>query len=633
MEQAPFSIQLFSPDGRTVRVNRAWEKLWGIDADQIFDYNVLEDPQLEAKGVVASLRRAFSGVPVEIPAVEYDTNVSVPHLTQGPGTRRWVSAVAYPLLGAAGEVQEVVLIHQDITARKLAEEALQKSEAQLRFIADQVPVHIVKVDAALRFTFVNSSYAGRFGLRPEQIVGRRVSEIVGATGLESFRAHVEASLRGERVEFEQQVPYEQIGPRWIHATCVPEFDAAGSVSGVIAVLQDITARKLGEESLHAAKEAAEASSRAKDNFLAALSHELRTPLTPILMTAAILREDQRLPEDVRAEMAMVERNVALEARLIDDLLDLTRITHGKLVLRTELCDLHLLLGFAIEMVQDEAHERKVEIVPALAAHHHFIIADPVRVQQVLWNLLRNAVKFSVPGGRIDVRSRDASSSSGRREVEVHVSDNGVGFEPRDAEIIFEPFQQATSGEHRFGGLGLGLAIARGIVELHGGRIHATSAGPGRGASFTVALPAGPAGVPPRVMPSKAGNQPAQPVTPRRPLHLLVVEDHLPTIRVLTRMLEKIGHKVVAVGTVTAAQAAARAMSFDAVLSDIGLPDGSGLDLMSELRQTYGLRGVALSGYGMEEDLRVSRAAGFEAHLVKPVDPNELKMILARIAGD
>ncbi len=393
-------------------------------------------------------------------------------------------------------------------------------------------------------------------------------------------------------------------------------------------------RRVAEAALAAEKERAEGASRAKDDFIAALSHELRTPLTPVLMAAAELCNDERLPDDVRTELRMIERNISLEARLIDDLLDLTRIAKGKLKLREELCDVHSIIGLAVEIVRDEAQSKPVAIAVDLAARRSGLRGDPARLQQVFWNMLRNAIKFTPTGGRIAIRTRD--ETDGRLRIEV--VDTGIGLTADSLESIFRPFEQASpEAEHRFGGLGLGLAIARAIVDLHGGVIRAESDGVGLGTTFVVELPRVTDQVTGVTVP---GTQPAthdEALLPgmrdaAKPMRLLLVEDHEPTLAVMKRLLIRAGHHVVTASSVAAAVAAAEAGQFDLVISDLGLPDGTGLEVITKLRSVQPqLRGIALSGYGMETDLHRSMEAGFERHLVKPVDFDQLRCALREVA--
>lgn len=402
----------------------------------------------------------------------------------------------------------------------------------------------------------------------------------------------------------------------------------GLLSGLMWwAVQKVAAK---EEALRIAKDEAEAASRAKDNFLAQLSHELRTPLTPVLMSASVLRDDETVPAPVREQLAMIVRNVGLEARLIDDLLDLTRIARGKLALRAEPCDLHSLLGNVVQIVREDAREKRVDLALELAAHRSHLTGDPARLQQVFWNLLRNAVKFTPAGGHIRLSSHDGACSNGDEKEGrfcVTVSDDGIGFNPAAAARLFQPFEQ--DGANNAGGLGLGLAIAHAIVELHGGEIHGESPGRGHGATFTVELP-GAIATP--AAETRDGRLALAETPHEAPMRLLLVEDHAATLEVLSRLLQKAGHLVTTATTVADARTAAASERFDAVISDLGLPDGTGIELMEHLRATHGLTGIALSGYGMEEDLRRSREAGFATHLVKPVDVSELHRALRVLAS-
>ncbi|HYX26396.1 MAG TPA: ATP-binding protein, partial [Thermoanaerobaculia bacterium] len=352
--------------------------------------------------------------------------------------------------------------------------------------------------------------------------------------------------------------------------------------------------------------AAQAANLAKDQFLATLSHELRTPLTPVMAVISSLERNAALPETARRSLAMVRRNVELEARLIDDLLDLTRISRGKLELSRRRTDLRQLVEQAVETccVEAEASGR-LRIVRELADADHVAWADPPRLSQVFWNLLNNALKFTPAGGTVTVRSRveapspAAPADAETGEVVVQVCDTGVGIRPGALGHIFNAFEQGDLGTaRRFGGLGLGLAISKAIVELHGGRLSAESEGIGRGATFTVRLPVGRRSQ----QAAEAGHgerrRAGREETSRRPLHLLLVEDHTDTAEALAALLEGLGYRVTVAATVAGALAAAGAAEetadgIDLVISDLGLPDGSGLDLMRELARRHRLSGIAL----------------------------------------
>lgn len=381
----------------------------------------------------------------------------------------------------------------------------------------------------------------------------------------------------------------------------------------------------------------EAANRAKDHFLATLSHELRTPLTPVLAVASRLQAEDELSAGLRASLAMIRRNVELEARLIDDLLDLTRITRGRLELHCEPTDLRQVIQHALETC-DERELAARSLVQDLVAEEHLVWGDPSRLSQVFWNLLSNALKFTPPGGTIHLRSyrelpAGAAAEQGVRQLVVEVSDSGVGVDPEALPRIFDAFDQGEAGTgRRFGGLGLGLAISRAIVELHGGRLTALSAGRNRGATFTMRLPLSAAASGMERAAEGAVKGPWRAAAAPRALHVLVVEDHVDTAEAVATLLQSIGHRVTVAGTVAAALAAAESSLPDLVISDLGLPDGGGDDLMRALAGRYpGLRGIVLSGYGMEADVARSRDAGFAVHLVKPVTLEELRAAIERLA--
>ena len=418
--------------------------------------------------------------------------------------------------------------------------------------------------------------------------------------------------------------------RWFLSRAIPIRDESGKVLHWFGTNTDVTEQLELSEQLGFAKDEAEEANQAKDQFLAALSHELRTPLTPVLMSAAAMRADERLPAEFRSDAAMIERNIELESRLIEDLLDLTRITHGKLTLRRELCDAHALAQYALEIIRDDAEAKGVQITLHLEATHSGLDADPARLQQVFWNLLRNALKFTPTGGSITLTSRNTPPMD---DLVVEVRDTGIGFEPEEATRLFRPFDQVgREGYHQFGGgLGLGLSIAKAIVDAHGGNIQATSPGTGKGATFSVELPrateapAMKSDMTPSASSSDSGTGEgsSSPGTTAA-VRVLLVEDHEPTLVMLQKLLSRRGHAVTTAGSVAAGVSAMEEGPYHVVISDLGLPDGTGLQLMQQLLAIdSGLRGIALSGYGMEEDLLRSREAGFQKHLVKPVNLDQL----------
>lgn len=400
-----------------------------------------------------------------------------------------------------------------------------------------------------------------------------------------------------------------------------EVDFLQTLCHVVAMAWE---RFAAEDAMLQAKETAERANRAKDEFLAALSHELRTPLNPVLLLSSELLQRGDLPPELQSEIATIRRNVQLEARLIDDLLDLTRITRGKLSLDLQPVSVHRILEEALDVVHSDFATKGVQLISSFTAPEDAVLADATRLQQVFWNVLRNAVKFTPRGGTVTVSTR---ADVGR--IEVQITDTGAGIPPAQLDKIFNAFQQGERG-HQFGGLGLGLAIARSIIEMHRGAIRAHSAGPNHGATFTIELPVykgAPAQTEP--VPSSAG---ALANAAPSGLHILLVEDHEPTRATLKKLLERRRHRVTAAEDLATARELAAADRFDLLLSDLGLPDGDGADLMRELAARSGLPGIALSGFGMDEDLRRSASAGFFAHLVKPVDIGVLDRTMAALSS-
>ena len=389
-------------------------------------------------------------------------------------------------------------------------------------------------------------------------------------------------------------------------------------------LTDLTERREIEQKLALQRVLAEAAVTSKELFFGMLSHELRTPLTPLVaLLEDLAAEPGRSPEDLAA-LALMRRNLDLETHLIDDLLDLTRVTGGKLQLHRETTDVHLCLRQAIEICQPDIDAKELQLAIELDAPRHFVDGDASRLQQIFWNLIKNAVKFTPVGGRIAIETRSAEAS----RLTVEFRDTGVGIDPRPLLHLFEPFFQVQHAlKQRAGGLGLGLAICKAITEAHGGTLTAASAGLGKGATFcvelaTVAEPSA------KLLsgPAADASTPAR----REDLRLLLVEDHDDTRKVLARLLNRRGYKVEAARNAQEARSLSSERTFDLIISDIALPDASGCDLLKELGTKHKLRGIAMSGFGSDTDLAQSRAAGFLEHLVKPIDARALDTAIQRV---
>jgi PAS domain S-box-containing protein len=369
-------------------------------------------------------------------------------------------------------------------------------------------------------------------------------------------------------------------------------------------IRDVTERKRYEEQLRRAEEAG----IAKDRFIAMLSHELRTPLTPVLATVAYLETRLDLPKELHGEIALIRRNVEMEAHLIDDLLDLTRIGQGKLELHPEIVDVRVVIRTALQVCQIEIDAKKLEVSLALRADSHLVWADPARLQQVFWNLIKNAVTYTPSDGRITIGSADTGAS----RLAVEVADTGSGIAKEDLQRIFEPFEQGPrSASRRHGGLGLGLAIARTLVEMQGGSLTAANRDEGCGSVFRVELDTIPA-LPDQDLPTDPDLRAHE-----DSLHILFVEDNPDTLRAISLLLRSAGFVVRTAVNVSEAIASLSIHRFDLLISDIELPDGSGLEIMRYGRDSFGLQGIAFSGYATDDDVTQSIEAGFAHHLAKP----------------
>jgi signal transduction histidine kinase/CheY-like chemotaxis protein len=367
------------------------------------------------------------------------------------------------------------------------------------------------------------------------------------------------------------------------------------------------------------KSQVEAANRTKDNFLAMLSHELRTPLTPVVAALESLEHESLSAEDSKAALAMIRRNVELESQLIDDLLDLTRIAKDKLQLKFDPLDAHVIIHNVAEICRTESDARQLHVHLQLRAGAHYISADAAKFQQIIWNLLKNAIKFTAEHGDITI----SSTNPGPQVLLITVRDTGIGIEPDIMGRIFNPFEQGEhSFQQRYGGLGLGLAISKSLAQAHGGTLIAQSEGPGRGSVFVLKM---------RTIapPKDRAEAPPAPTAGTRPLRILLVEDHPDTCTALEKLLIRRGHLVAATHSMRSAMEAAARSPFDLLISDIALPDGTGVELMSYLRAITGMRGIAISGFGMNGDIERSLAAGFVEHLVKPVKLEKLEEAIAR----
>jgi two-component system CheB/CheR fusion protein len=530
----------------------------------------------------------------------------------------------------------IILSMEDITEWK----QIQETNRWLAAIVESTDDAVISENLAGTIVTCNQGATRLYGYAPEELIGQSVLNF-GPPALPEEQAKILESIQEGKTKhhYETVRPHKDGSTRDVSVTVSPVRDINGKIIGISKISRDISERKRAEiilqESLQrekTAREAAEMASRAKDDFLAVLSHELRTPLNPALLIASDSARDPDLAPQVRANFDTIRKSVELEARLIDDLLDMTRISCGKVGLEMLPRDAHAVLQEVVASLQGEMEDKHLHLQVNLKAKRHKILGDAVRLQQIFGNVLKNSVKFTPPGGKILITTT-ASKETGK--FRLNISDSGIGLTEAELKQIFASFSQgehATRTPHRFGGLGLGLAIARKLVELHDGVIHAASDGPHKGATFTVELPLTSleeTSTPPEETPPPAPAHGQKEKTARH--RILVIEDHEPTRNALRHLLVRRRHTVLTAGSLAEARALTAREKIDFVISDIGLPDGNGNDLMQELSQKFGLKGVALTGYGTEQDIQRSLTAGFVAHLTKPVRIQALEKVLSNPA--
>jgi PAS domain S-box-containing protein len=526
-------------------------------------------------------------------------------------------------------------VDKENTAKELknAEEASHWLGAIVKFSSDA----IIGKDLNGIIKSCNQGAATLFGYEIAELIGQSITILIPEEQQEEEIEILNRIRAGKRIENFETIRRRKDG-RLIEVSLMisPVIDASGQIIGASKIARDITERKYAAQKLEEsfqrekiAREKAELANRTKDNFLAALSHELRTPLNPALLIASESADNYQLPEIVRANFETIRKNIELEASLIDDLLDLTRITAGKMLLNKSTVDVHDILIDAIKTTQAEQQDKKLHLDLKFEAQHSTVAGDAVRLQQVFWNILKNAIKFTGEKGKITI----ATAIDLDNQLLIKITDTGIGMSPEEIARLFTAFSQGdhavNGGSHRFGGLGLGLAISKNLVEMHAGKIIATSAGHNQGAEFAIHLPL--AGEIKSEQKNKSGLADSQvnavSEAANADVAILLVEDHEVTRDVMAQLLRRRNYQVFLAGSIAAARELASNNKLDLLISDIGLPDGNGNDLMNELRERYGLVGIALTGYGMEEDIARGKAAGFVTHLIKPVRVQSLENAL------
>ncbi len=574
----------------------------GAAAGEVVGHDIWERfPVLDGSPTGAAYRRAMTErVPVHIE-------------DQGAYSGNWYEVIVHPW------TEGIAVYARDISKRKRAEEALRRSEERYRALS--------KASNQAVWSWDPETGAGNFDETQrwwQEITGQDPAEQAGVGWLDLVhpddREQAQASwtnsmTTGALYESEYRIKSLAGGFRFIRATGVPVLEADGRVREWIGALSDVTPARQAERELQ------EANHR-KDNFLAMLAHELRNPLAPIRNAAQVLRMAGLGPDRLEKARSMIDRQVAHMARLIDDLLDVSRISQGKILIRREPVDLAALVRSTVEDHRALLEGAGLALLLEVPDLPLWMDGDPTRLSQALGNLLQNAIKFTNPEGRVTVRLTERGGAA-----ELIVEDTGVGMEPEILARLFQPFSQADQTLDRSrGGLGLGLALVKGLVEMHGGSVEAHSGGGGNGSVLTLRLPL--QAREPTPVPGEAAATPEA-----KTLRVLIIEDNQDAADSLQILLELSGHQAEVAYTGKDGLDASRRLPPQVVLCDIGLPGGmNGYDVARGLRaELPEICLIALTGYAQEEDQRRAREAGFDLHLTKPVDPAALIRLLGEMS--
>lgn len=620
LENALEGLLKVGADGTMFWVNGAALELLGCSDAECIGRSI-EDFHLDPEDGRESLRRLASGETLRNHAVA---------LLRADGSVRHVRIAANAQWDAGRLIHSRWYIRDD-THERLAENA----RAHLAAIVESSDDAIVSKTLEGIVRSWNSAAERLFGYTAEEAVGQPITLIIPAERVQEERAILEKLRRGERIEHFETVRVAKSGRRIdVALTISPIRNAAGVIVGASKIARDISERKASEQAqertigeLRRAEEALLEADRRKDEFLAVLAHELRNPLAPIRYAVAWAKRDRRGEAGRLQAQAIIERQVEHMSRLLDDLLDVSRITRGTLLLRCSSVELSAALAAAQEAARPLLEAKSHALVLKLPQQPIRLVADPVRLAQILANLLVNSAKYTDTGGHIEVEAREEGA-----ELVVAVRDNGIGISPEMMPRLFTLFAQASPAlERSEGGLGIGLSLVRGLVELHGGTITAHSPGTGRGAEFILRLPIGePTGA---ELQRQSGAPRAS--APAAPLRVLVADDNRDSAASCAALLESAGHEVSIAHSGGEALELARRLEPSALLLDIGMPELNGYQLAQRIRSTGWGRAatlIAITGWGQEQDKRRAFEAGFDHHLTKPIDPASLETLLQGAAA-
>jgi PAS domain S-box-containing protein len=621
-------------DGIIMSWNRAAEQMFGYTAEEAVGRHITliipPERHAEEDDVLARLRRGEKVDHFETVRQAKD------------GRRLVISLTVSPIRDSSGRVIGASKVARDVTDRYRAEQNLRLSEARFRALAEASPALIWRLDPQGRIAYVNPRFQEYFGERVRPL-GDAWRGIVHPDDAATYLAAVDAAQRDRaRLQAVARLRDERGNWRWIESHALPIFGANDEYQGHVGISLDVTERKQAEEALLE-------SDRHKNEFLAMLAHELRNPLAPIRSSLEVLKQLATMPSGLdgvpangppgspaldprrvlAAALDTMERQVGHMVRLVDDLLDLARISRGKIALRWGRVDLESVIHQALEAVRSLSDSMGHDLEVAVPPEPVCLNGDPARLAQIVSNLLNNACKFTPRGGHVWLSvTREPSAEGSCPGIVISVRDDGIGMSPDQLPRMFEAFTQANSSlEHTGSGLGIGLTLVKTLVQMHGGSVEARSAGIGQGSEFLVHLPTAVEASLPGPAPTSAAAPTRAPVARR----ILVVDDNRDSAESLAMLLELHGHQTFRAHDGLEAIEEATKLRPDVILLDIGLPTLNGYETAKRIRERIGDSRpvlVALTGWGQDEDRRRSEEAGFDAHMVKPVDYRALEKLLA-----
>ena len=631
LEATHDAILVTDSQGDVTDVNEQFLRLWGLPRDAMSTRS--HRAIVESKSRLFADPAAFLARIEEIYASQQEASDEL-QLLDGRTIERFSKVQILD-----GRPVGRVWSFRDITEGKRAAEL----QMRLAAVVESSDDAIVSKTLEGIITTWNAGAEQMFGYTADEVLGRHITILFPPGRVQEETGILDRLRRGERIEHYETRRVRKDGtPIDVSITISPIKDRDGRIIGASKIARDITGKMKFEhereellESERAARAEAERASRLKDDFLATLSHELRTPLSAIVGWSQVLATGQASPSDIEQGLDAIQRNARVQTQLIEDLLDMSRIISGKLTLNVQWTDLASVVNAAIDSIRPAADAKGIRLRKILDPHAGPVSGDPTRLQQIVWNLLSNALKFTPKGGAVDVLVERVDS-----HLEITVRDTGIGISPEFLPAVFERFRQADSSTTRFhGGLGLGLSIVKNLVELHGGTIRVESAGLNQGATFIVSLP---------LAPIRSGEKREHPTTSRASMldvsqvdlsgiKVLVIDDEPDARALISRVLKNCNAEVVTAASASEGLSQLQSLKPSVVVSDIGMPEIDGYQFMREVRKRSPDQGgatpaVALTAFARSEDRTKAMIAGYTVHVAKPIEPQELVATVANLAG-